>query len=300
MWDLGALSLIPFRQPRHALKPHAFALDAAEQWALERASRLSADCFRLTSFWYIEYVRQHVPGERRTRYTMRLAQSENYGIACGLVSPLRDTDYDLVGEDSREILNDRRFRDDLDRTALVDLVIGHVSAAATHQVILDQPLCDKYALRSRLFADEAEVVLRRKGLDAIKRSKPHILVIGATAGMIGSLVTRGFEVTATDTSPDVVGQNLGGVTVRDETENGSLIRTADLVIITGMTLPNRTLPAIIEACKNHNTSTMIWAITGKNFGHYYTEQGVDCVISDPSPFLLLPGPASIGIWRREL
>jgi hypothetical protein len=44
---------------------------------------------------------------------------------------------------------------------------------------------------------------------------------------------------------------------------------------------------------------MIWAVTGKNLGHYYTEQGIDCVVSDPAPFLQLPGPATIGIWRRE-
>ena len=172
------------------------------------------------------------------------------------------------GEDSREILTDRRFRDDIDRAALVDLVIGNVSAAANHQVILDQTLHDKYALRSHLFADEADIALQRKGLDAIKGSKPRILVIGATAGMIGALVARSFEVTATDMCPDLVGQKLGGVTVCEETENSRLIKTADLVIITGMTLPNRTLPALIEAAKTHNTSTVMWAITGKNFGHF--------------------------------
>jgi hypothetical protein len=289
-----------FRQPRDALQPQAFTIEAAEQWALERASRLSADRFRLTSFWYIDYFRQQVPGERKARYRMRLAQSENYGIACGPASPLRDTDHALVGEDSRAILKHQRVSDDIDRTALIDLVIGHVSAAANHQVILDQTLHDKYALRSRLFADEADIALQRKGLDAIKGSKSRILVIGATAGMIGALIARGFEVTATDMCPDVVGQTLGGVTVCDETENGRLVEAADLVIITGMTLPNRSLPALIEAAKTHNTSTMIWAITGKNFGHYYTKHGVDCVLSDSSPFLLLPGPASIGLWRREL
>ena len=279
------------------LKPYAFTLEAAEQWALERASRLPAHHFRLSSFWYIDYVRQHVPGERKTRYTARLAQSENYGIAFGLTSALRDDDRSLVGEDCREILKERQFCDDIDRTALVDLVLGQVSAAANHQVMLDQTLRDKYALRSRLFADEADFILRWK-VDAIKGSEPRILVIGATAGMIGALVTRGFEVTATDACLDVVGQNFGGVTVCDEAQNGNLIKAADLVIITGMTLPNRTLPALIAAAQTHNTSTMIWAITGKNFGHYYTEQGVDCVISDPSPFVLLPGRASIGIWRR--
>jgi Putative heavy-metal chelation len=297
-----------FRQPRYALEPHAFALEAAEQWALERSSGLSADLFRLTSFWYIDFIIQHLPTDRKTRYTARLAQSENYGVAFELTSAvqetdhalaLRDADHALVGEDSREILKDRRYRTDMDRTALIDLVVGHLSAVANDQVIVDQERRDKYARKSRVFAEETELLLRRKGLDAIKGSKPHIHVIGAMAGTHAALITRGFEVTATDMSPDVVGQNLGGVTVCDVTENRGLIEAADLVIITGMTLPNRTLPGLIEAAKINNTSTMIWAVTGKNLGHYYITQGIDCVISDPAPFLSLPGPASIGIWRRE-
>lgn len=250
-----------------------------------------------------------MPGERTARYTLLLAHSDTYGIAASLTSAfkdtdhalaLRDIDHALVGEDCREVLKDRRFRDDLDRTALIDLVMGQVSPAATHQVTLDQTLRNKHALRSRLFADEVETVLRRKGLDAIKGSKPHIHVVGAMAGTHAALITRGFEVTATDMDPNVVGRNLGGVTVRDAMESGSLIKAADLVIITGMTLPNRTLPALMEAAMINNTSTVMWAITGRNFGQYYTEQGVDCVISDPSPFLLLPGPNIIGVWRREL
>jgi hypothetical protein len=288
-----------FRQPCHALEPHALTIEAVEQWALERASCLAADRLRLTSLWCIDYIRQDVPEERNTRYSVRLAQAENYGAAFGPISQLRDSDHALVGEDSREILKDRRFRDDIDRTALIDMVIGHVPAPASHRVVLDQALRDKHAHRARLFADEAEATLRRKGPGAIKGRKLRILVIGATSGIIGALVERGLEVSATDMSPDVVGKNLGGVRVCDATENGSLIEAADLVIITGMTLPNRTLPGLIETAKTHNTSTMIWAVTGKNLGHYYTEQGIDCVISDPAPFLQLPGPATIGIWRRE-
>jgi hypothetical protein len=294
-----AASLEAHRQPYRVLKPQAVTLEVAEQWALKRASSLAADRFRLTSFWCIDYVRQQVSEERKMRYTLRLAQSENYGIACGPISALGENDRALIGEDTREILKGRRFRNDVDRTALIDQVIGQVSPAAGQQVVLDQTLRDKYARRSRLFADEADIILRRKGMRAIKGNKPRILVVGATAGAIGALVSRGFAVAATDMSPDVVGQNLGGVTVRDERENARLIETADLVIITGMTLPNRTLPTLLQAAKTNNTSTMIWAITGRNFGYYYTDHGVDCVISDPSPFLQLPGPASIGIWRRE-
>jgi Putative heavy-metal chelation len=308
MLDATSASLTTLRQPRHALEPSAFALDAAEEWALEKAWRLPADRFRLTSFWYIDFIIQHAPGERKTRYAARLAQSENYGIAFSLTSALRDVDHALslqdndhalVGEDCRQILKDRRYRNDMDRTALIDLVMGHFPAVRDHHVILDKARPEKYSLKSRLFADEAEIILGRKGSGAIKGRKPNVVVIGAMAGTIAALIARGFDVSATDMAPDLVGRNLGGITVCDGTENRRLIQAADLAIITGMTLPNRTLPSIVEDAKANNTSTMMWSVTGKNLGHYYVEHGVDCVISDPLPFLMLPGPASIGIWRRE-
>jgi hypothetical protein len=305
--DSESLSVTTLRQPSEVLEPSAFALEAAEQWALDRASALSADRFRLTSFWYLDFIIQHAPGERKTRYAARLAQSANYGIAFSLTSALRDidhalalreSDHALVGEDCRQILKEQRYRNDMDRTALIDLVMGHFPATADGHVILDQTRPEKYMRKSALFADEAELVLQRKGRRAIKGSKPHVVVIGAMAGTIRALIGRGFEVTATDMSPDVVGQNLGGVTVCEGTENRRLLEAADLAIITGMTLPNRTLPSIIETAKSSNTSTMMWAVTGRNFGHYYIQQGIDCVISDPLPFLMLPGPASTWIWRR--
>ena len=249
-----------------------------------------------------------MPGERKTRYTARLAQSENYGIAFSLTTPLQDTehalalrdaDHALVGEDSREILKDRRYRTDMDRTALIDLVMGHLSAAANDQVFLDQKRHDKHALKSRLFADEAEVVLRRKGLDAIKGSKPHIHVIGAMAGTHAALIARGFDVTAADMSPDVVGQNLGGVTVCDGTENRRLIETADLVIITGMTLPNRTLPHLIETAKTIQHLDNDLGGHGQEFRTLLYRAWHRLRHFGSAPFLMLPGPSSIGIWRRE-
>jgi|SRR5579862_4041641 len=299
-----------FRQPGDALKPSAFTLDAAEQWALERAAGVSSARFRLASFWFIDFGIQHVPGERKTFYTMRLAQSENYGLACNLTSAMtdadetrlrRESDTALVGEDARNILKNRRFRDNLDRAALVDLVMGHIPRPINEPLTLDQTVRDKHAIKSRLFVDEAELVLQRKGPKAIKSNagKPHALVIGAMGSTLAELVARGFQVVATDMSPDIIGRSLAGVTVRDGSENKSFIKDADILIVTGMTLVNGTLPALVEAAKNHNTSIMIWAVTGKNFGPYYTKQGVDCVISDPSPFFYLPGPSSIEVWRRD-
>jgi hypothetical protein len=62
------------------------------------------------------------------------------------------------------------------------------------------------------------------------------------AGTHAALLARGYDVSATDMSADVVGQKLCGVTVCDQTENRRFVEAADLAIITGMTLANRTLP----------------------------------------------------------
>jgi hypothetical protein len=287
-----------FRGPIDALNPSAFSIEAAEKWALERAEELPLGQFRLIAYFHIDYIVQQVPQERKTRYTARMAQSEKYGVAFGLAPALRDLDPDFVGKDVRQILKDRLCRDSIDRTAFVDLIMGHLSPSANKYVAIDGTAQNKYFDRARIFADEAERIIQRKG---VKGNRARVLIIGASAGIIGALVNRGFEVSATDLSAAIVGTVLGGVKVGDASfANASLMKRADLAIITGMTLPNRTLPGLMKLAQQYNTSTMIWAITGKNFGRYYTEHGVDCAISDLAAFHLLPGPNSIGIWRRGI
>lgn len=289
------------RQPKDALTPAAFTIEAAEQWALDRAAALPVDLFRLVALWSVTFLLQAEASERKTRYTMRIAQSEGYGRSGGHGPGLPDPDPDLVGEDTRRILKERGWRHDADRAAIADLVIGQVSRPADERIVLDNTLREKYVMRTKIFADEAERVLRRRDSEHRKVDRPRVLVVGATAGILAALARRGLAVCATDLSPDVVGQTLGGVPVLDgRTATPGLMKDADLTIVTGMSLTNGTLPELMSLAKTHNTSTIIWAITGKNFGHYYTEHGVDSVISDPSPFLLLPGPATIAIWRQQV
>jgi Putative heavy-metal chelation len=287
------------QQPIDTLNPSAFSIEAAEKWALERAQELPPEPFRLTAYYHIDYIVQMAPQERKTRYITRMAKSEaNDGLAFGLAPlALPNLDPDFIGKDVRQILKDRLCRHRIDRTALVDLVMGHLSPSATKYVTFEGTVQDKYFNRARIFAEEAEKIIQRKG---VKENVARALVIGATAGIIGALSNRGFEVSTTDLSPRIVGTVLGGLKVCDgRLANASLMKQADIAIMTGMTLPNRTLPGLIKLAQQYNTSTMIWAITGKNFGRYYTEHGIDCVISDPMAFHLLPGSVSIGIWRRE-
>jgi hypothetical protein len=128
-----------FRQPRVALKPSAFSVEAAEKWALKRTSKLPAGLFRLTALWYVDFVRQPTPDERKTRYTARIAQSENYGFSTGPTPVTKRPDPALVGQDARQILSKRAYRDSVERTALVDLIIDHGSRAADRRITLDRP-----------------------------------------------------------------------------------------------------------------------------------------------------------------
>jgi hypothetical protein len=164
MQNLQAVPRGTFRPPHIALEPRAFDLEMAEHWILQQAMALTADHFRLTSCWYID---------RKTCDTARLAQAENYGVAFSLASALGDPDrrlalqeedHALVGEDSRALLKDRRYRSDMDRAALIDVVAGHLSDEPSKQVTVDQKRRDKYTAKSRLLADKTELVLRHRHL----------------------------------------------------------------------------------------------------------------------------------------
>src|SRR3974390_139639 len=111
-----------------------FSLEAAEKWVLEKTEGLPPEPSRLTSYWHIDFVRQPAPQERKTRYTMRMAQSENYGLAFALHGNPSKPDADFVGKDARQILKKRLWRDFIDRTALVDLVMGNLSQTAGEKV----------------------------------------------------------------------------------------------------------------------------------------------------------------------
>lgn len=287
-------------QPRDALQPSAFSVQAAEQWALKKSAKLPEDLFRLTAIWSIIFVRQPVREERKTRYTMRLAQSQNYGLATTLGQRISTPNARIIGLDARVALKRKLYGNHLDRTALVDLVMSHVCRRPDRQIRLEGVFSEKYNKRAQIFAQEAEELLKRKRLKDSKSKRPHVLVIGATAGIIRELLGRRFRVSSTDMSPEIVGSKLGGVRIEHgRAANSRRMKEADLAIITGMALPNRTLTGLIELAKDHNTSTMVWAISGRNHGDYYTEHGIDCVISDPSPFLLLPGQATLSIWNRN-
>ena len=146
-----------------ALVPSAFSIETAEGWALGRAGDLPDDLLRLIAIWSVRYLVQAAPDERKACYTMKIALAETYGRS-GDVGPMPDPDPDLIGEDTRRILKGRLWRDDGDRLAVMDSVIGQVSRSPDEQIVLEDRPHAKYVARAELFADEAQRVLQRRRL----------------------------------------------------------------------------------------------------------------------------------------
>src|SRR5262249_56156629 len=136
--------------------------------------------FRLLALWSVSFVGQADPGERKTRYTMRIAQAEGYGRSGGLGPGLPDPDPDLVGQDTRRILRDRRWKDEADRAAITDLVIGQVSRPADDRIVLDETLRRKYTPRAEIFADEATPGLQGPGAEPRKANRRPLPLLRTT------------------------------------------------------------------------------------------------------------------------
>src|SRR5262249_26799790 len=154
----------------------------------------------------------------------------------------------------RRILRDRRWKDEADRAAITDLVIGQGSRPAGDRNVLGETLRGKDPPGAGIFCDEATRVLQGPGGEPGKGGRRRVLVVGATAGILHALLGRGLDVCATDLSSDVVGRTLGGVRVLDgRVANARLMKDADLAIVTGISLTNGTMPELMSLAKTHNT-----------------------------------------------
>ena len=162
------------QQSVDVLNPSAFSIEAAEKWALEKVREVAPEPFRLTAYFHIDYIVQQLPRNGKRATPRGWLNPRTTGLAFGLAPSLPDLDPDFVGRDVRQILKDRLCRDNIDRTAFVDLVMGHLSQSANEYVTLEGAVQDKYLARARIFAGEAEKIIERKGVKRL-RETVHVL-----------------------------------------------------------------------------------------------------------------------------
>jgi uncharacterized protein (DUF4213/DUF364 family) len=105
----------------------------------------------------------------------------------------------------------------------------------------------------------------------------NIGLIGLNPAIAESLVkTFGPErVNITDLNYDNIGKMKFGVTIRDgRTETEDMIKTADLILMTGTTLVNNTFDGIHEYINKYKKKYLIYGVTASGINELLGFQGI--------------------------
>jgi hypothetical protein len=140
--------------------------------------------------------------------------------------------------------------------------------------------------------------------EARRLASPAMLPRVALVGVVGEVLHElrgwgGAEILASDYAPQLAGDQMEGVLVRSGADTDRLIESADIAIVTGMSLANGTLQGILDAARRAKTKLLIFAQTGHSFAPTYLGLGVDTVVSERFPFYLsTAGPSDVWVARR--
>jgi uncharacterized protein (DUF4213/DUF364 family) len=181
----------------------------------------------------------------------------------------------------------------LDIAILDSLHASHCPAPTTQIQLSGSPIT-KATERASIVAGEALQLLP----DGLHR-KPKVVNIGAVGNIIVELKSRGFEVSATDLNPNVVGTLLHGVVIQSGEANTHLIQNSDIAVITGMTISNGSIDELLSVARECNTKVVIFAQSGASFARFYLDRGASSVVAEPFPFYIFQGISTIGIYRRH-
>jgi aldehyde:ferredoxin oxidoreductase len=177
--------------------------------------------------------------------------------------------------------------------ALLDAAYASLRSTPAVERIIEGSTGTKAALRAEIVC--AEVFRLAPKTPA---RTPRVLLVGTVGAFVHELTRRGMDVACTDLDPDLIGQRLRGVEVEAGERNFTMLETADVLLVTGMTLGTPEFDRLLASARSQGTPTVLFAESGANFGHALCEYGVDCVVSEPFPFYIFAGKSVIRVFRR--
>lgn len=217
-----------------------------------------------------------------------VVQAKNSGVSFGLTEEDEADLSSLLGADCRYV-----------SAGPLPLQIACLDAgyAALHRPpyvtrVVSGDLAPKAAARARIVAAEVFALLPCQ--------ETYVHCVGAVGSIIEVLRIGGAHVTVTDLDPQVVGTTLAGVYIEDGRElNDERIDSANLVLVTGMTLANGTFEGLMNRLRQSGKPVVVFAQSAANIFPHLLDCGISTVISEPYPFYLLPGDSTIDIYRTQ-
>ena len=125
-------------------------------------------------------------------------------------------------------------------------------------------------------------------------------LIGVSRLQANILNSRGFDIVAWDRDPDYVGQSLlPGVVVRHSDTIEEQLRDADILLISGMTIGNNTLPKILRMASERGIPSACWAVTASSIVPLFRNIGLTSAICEGFPPYFLPGETQLKLFRND-
>lgn len=215
--------------------------------------------------------------------------STTTGLGCCYADEFLEVPADWIGRDSRSIITDLIEWE----VALLDAIPPTHLLIPTNTFSTDAQPSTKVRWRAEIIVNTITSVIER---DSVR--KP-IVMLGAVGSFIQSLSSAGYQVKVGDLHPALVGQTVGGISVRHLAEIEAEIAPESIILLTGMAIANNTLDRLLQLRRTLGAFLILYGQSGMSFASDYIIGGVDCVIDEKFPFYTMDGISRIEIyWNR--
>jgi len=266
-------------------------------WSFAEDQGMVANCSAasILSAFEVGFNVQFDPSERRFRQKLLFTLLDDLGCVFYDDYPLEKVEH-LVGVPISEVKHlsfpvqiavlDALFKPYLQR-ADCDQII---KIAGTHR--------EKALRRTEVICDEVTLI-RDKFFE--RRETCTVSLVGVSGLQAKILMNRGFDIVAWDRDPEYVGVVLHPdviVGYADTVEEQ--LHGADVLLISGMTIGNNTLPEILRAASERGIPSACWAVTASSIAPLFRTIGLTSAICEGFPPYFLPGETHLKLFRNDV
>jgi hypothetical protein len=257
----------------------------------EIASSTSPAQRRVEGLWGVDCLFNPAGNGRIFNYKFLLAQTTALGCAYStrLTYPAEELE-SYINKDFLQIdLPDMALK-----VALMDSAYPACNPGKPDLIeTMDGFAAKKMRWRSELILREAERVL-----GTVKGKR--IVNVGVVGDILTTFKEHGADIIGTDFDPVIAGTKMfDQVQILDGKQTPCAISTADLCVVTGMTITTCTIDSLIKLCREKNVKMIVFAETGINLGSFFVKQGVDVYLGETFPFYIFHGTSRINIYRSR-
>ncbi|MBN2565403.1 MAG: hypothetical protein JXB46_06800 [Candidatus Eisenbacteria bacterium] len=265
-------------------------LETLAEIGREKSRDYPDESFLIRGLWRTDLLFRPNPTERTFNYTYLLVQTVGEGACyCDNIPALKEG-FSLLGKDCRKISPAYRCF----QIAAIDAMFSAFEKEPDKSNTMTGTSSEKAMWRSRIVADE---VMRQLALAGSKDGR--VVNVGVIGNIIRMLRADGVDVVGTDGDPCLVGSEVAGVKILDQSRTIELVEESDVAAITGMIISTDTMDEILEAARRGGTRVVMFCETGANLCQEYVRMGIDSAIAEYFPFYIFGGTTRIDVFRKK-